>query len=244
MKTSALSRPSTPEKLNEEIQKTLNETNLPQIMNPAMPEADVNQANENEFISLQIAVENRDTATVQALIAAGADVNQVDEDGSTPLSVAVENGDIATVRALIAVEADVNQVDGDGFTPLGIAEIKCRDDGFNPLEIAERQCRNEIATLLRGSLPAAGESPSLQPTFLEIDVPENVEEEREKFPDIDVPENVEEEREKEEFLTESATESGNSMATTIARRQRKPTGVVGGAVAGPAATSEKCCVII
>ena len=49
-----------------------------------------------------------DTASVVALIEAGADVNERDADGRTPVMAATRGNHVETVRALIDAEADVD----------------------------------------------------------------------------------------------------------------------------------------
>jgi ankyrin repeat protein len=61
------------------------------------------------------------TATVQALIGAGADLNLQDSNGSTALIVACMNRSEATVQTLIGAGANLNVRDNDGWTALMMA---------------------------------------------------------------------------------------------------------------------------
>jgi ankyrin repeat protein len=58
-----------------------------------------------------VASEQGHTATVQALIQAGADLNLQDKSGLTALMIASHEGHMASVRALIGVGADPNLQD-------------------------------------------------------------------------------------------------------------------------------------
>ena len=61
------------------------------------------------------------TATVAALLAAGADANVPDPDGMTPLHFAAMNGQIEAVRLLLAAGADPHAQDSLGRAPLHYA---------------------------------------------------------------------------------------------------------------------------
>ena len=67
------------------------------------------------------ASEHDDTATVKALLAAGADVNGRSGDGATALHWAAQNDDMALARLLISKGAKVNAVTDLGVTPLWVA---------------------------------------------------------------------------------------------------------------------------
>ncbi len=58
------------------------------------------------------------TASVKALLDAGAPVDQADDDGITPLAWAAISNRVETARVLIEHGADVNHVDKKGMTPL------------------------------------------------------------------------------------------------------------------------------
>ncbi|MGD0667680.1 MAG: ankyrin repeat domain-containing protein [Bryobacteraceae bacterium] len=66
---------------------------------------------------LMVATSQR-TASVRALLDAGADVNEADDDGITSLSWAAISNRVELARLLIQRGADVNHVDKKGMTPL------------------------------------------------------------------------------------------------------------------------------
>ena len=69
------------------------------------------------------AAKKGDTATVRALLDAGADVN-ANDGGETVLMAAAVEGHIATVQALIAAGADVNATTNNGVTALMAAAME------------------------------------------------------------------------------------------------------------------------
>jgi uncharacterized protein len=72
------------------------------------------------------ATQQRDSAAVQALLAAHADVNAAEADGTTALDWAAHWDDAATVTALIRAGADVNAANDYGVTALTLA---CQNRG-------------------------------------------------------------------------------------------------------------------
>ena len=70
---------------------------------------------------LTFAAMNGDTASVQALLAAGAEVNYQYESRGTALLWAAGGGHTASVQALLAAGAEVNLQDEVGRTALGVA---------------------------------------------------------------------------------------------------------------------------
>jgi hypothetical protein len=89
----------------------------------ADPRVDVNQAEEDGFTPLGIAIQNDRAEVVQALLASPrVDVNRVDNYGRTPLWIAIWNDYAAMVSTLLTnPRVDVNQPNNDGVTPLRIA---------------------------------------------------------------------------------------------------------------------------
>ncbi len=81
------------------------------LIPPLVNAQDINQ----ELID---AAERGDTATVQALLDAGADVNFQDDMRGTALMDAAISGHTATVQALLDAGADVDAQDKDGLTAL------------------------------------------------------------------------------------------------------------------------------
>ena len=69
---------------------------------------------------IYIAIQNNNSAMIDALIAAGANVNQP-TSGITPLMLSIRFGQSAIADKLIAAGADVNKSDNQGITPLMIA---------------------------------------------------------------------------------------------------------------------------
>ena len=76
------------------------------------------------------------TATVAALLLAGADVNAGTIDGTTALMYAIQVRSESIVRVLLHGGADVNARDGDGATALHIAAEKAGHDSMVRLLIA------------------------------------------------------------------------------------------------------------
>jgi len=84
---------------------------------------------------LELATTHR-TASVEALLKAGAKVDEVDSDGMTALSWAAIANRADMARLLIANGADVNHVDKKGMTPLlYAASIDFGDSGMTDLLI-------------------------------------------------------------------------------------------------------------
>ena len=67
------------------------------------------------------AVEQRDTRTVEALLARRADVNAPQPDGASALHWASHYDDVALVRRLLAAGANPNAANDHGVTPLALA---------------------------------------------------------------------------------------------------------------------------
>ena len=87
------------------------------LLNPHFIKAqDINQR-------LLSAAFSGDTATVQALLDAGADVNAKSNAGWTALFYAAESGHTATVQALLDAGADVSAKNNLGWTALMGAAI-------------------------------------------------------------------------------------------------------------------------
>ncbi len=74
-------------------------------------------------VSLVDAIVTRDSAAVQAHLAAGSDVNAADATGRTPLVAAASSGQPETIKVLLAAGADINAPGPQGNTPL-IAAIQ------------------------------------------------------------------------------------------------------------------------
>ena len=74
-------------------------------------------------ISIHVAAEFGQIASVKQHLAGGTDVDAKDEDGETPLHVAMGYGHKEIVELLIAKGADVNAKDEDGKTPLQLAAL-------------------------------------------------------------------------------------------------------------------------
>ena len=70
------------------------------------------------------AIQKRDKAAVEALLAKGADVNAADKDGRTPLHEAASYSNKGGAELLLAKSADVNAADKYGATPLHSAATK------------------------------------------------------------------------------------------------------------------------
>eukprot|EP00613_Pedinella_sp_CCMP2098_P077030 CAMPEP_0171938560 /NCGR_PEP_ID=MMETSP0993-20121228/35586_1 /TAXON_ID=483369 /ORGANISM="non described non described, Strain CCMP2098" /LENGTH=178 /DNA_ID=CAMNT_0012580181 /DNA_START=134 /DNA_END=667 /DNA_ORIENTATION=+ len=90
--------------------------------------AAVNQARNDGFTPLCIAVQKGHLDVVQLLLDGGAAVNQASNDGSTLLLSAVHQGRLDVVQLLLKRGAAVNQASNDGFTPLYIAVLLGRLD--------------------------------------------------------------------------------------------------------------------
>lgn len=67
------------------------------------------------------AVNAKDVAQVQTLLAQGAPVDSADWADETALQIAILANDTTIVRLLLAHGADVNHKDNEGFTPLALA---------------------------------------------------------------------------------------------------------------------------
>ena len=63
----------------------------------------------------------RHTATMEALIAAEASTGVVSINEGTPMHIAANQGHTATLEALIAADASTKAVDSDGRTPMHTA---------------------------------------------------------------------------------------------------------------------------
>lgn len=74
-------------------------------------------------IPLVDAILTRDSAAVQAHLAAGSDVNAATANGVTPLVAAASSGQPETIKSLLAAGADINAPGSQGNTPL-IAAIQ------------------------------------------------------------------------------------------------------------------------
>ena len=78
----------------------------------------VDAADEDGIMPLHFAAEHGHTATMRALLAAGACVDVPNSDGVPPLHWAAGYGNADIVRALLAAGARVDATNSDGFTPL------------------------------------------------------------------------------------------------------------------------------
>lgn len=70
---------------------------------------------------LEMAVDNKDTAAVKALLLAGANAALIGAQGGSLLTKACINQDLGTAAALIQAGAEVNVVDNDGRQPIHYA---------------------------------------------------------------------------------------------------------------------------
>jgi hypothetical protein len=70
------------------------------------------------------AVQGRERARLQALLAAGVDVNEPNDKGVTALKVAADINDVNTLNTLILAGANPGAKSGDGKTALHIAESR------------------------------------------------------------------------------------------------------------------------
>lgn len=123
-------------------------------------------SDDEDGMTLDIAVTDGNIDTVKLLISQGADVNVRDIDGNTPLHIAAEFGYINIAKLLIANRAKINIKNNDNETPLHIAaekghrnivklllsrraNINVRDNNRNtPLHVAVFTQRIDIAKLL------------------------------------------------------------------------------------------------
>jgi hypothetical protein len=87
--------------------------------------ADVNQADENGFTCLTVAVHGCKIDAVRCLVKElGVDVNQSEHDGATALIIAARKGHLDMIRCLVKeLGADVNQAMHNGCTPLMYASF-------------------------------------------------------------------------------------------------------------------------
>lgn len=79
---------------------------------------------DDEWFPLMVACQNRNTAAVSALIAAGAKLDNRDSKGRTALMHAVKSGCVDIAQMLLVKGANANAKSMDGMTPLIIAARK------------------------------------------------------------------------------------------------------------------------
>lgn len=135
--------------------------------------ADLNEVDRG-YTPLTAAVESSQSASIAALLDAGANVNAPDGRGNTALHEACLRGQAETVDLLLAKGADVKAADNQGQTPLHRASATNRSDIVEkllkagadvnaedkmrrtPLSVARSRRQNDVAALLEergGTVP-------------------------------------------------------------------------------------------
>jgi uncharacterized protein len=111
----------------------------------------VNASSKDGFTPLMAAASQGQTATVKALIAAGADLNVLNSAHDTALLLAIRNGHKSTILALLDAGADPKILDGGGGTTLLQAALYMDDPDIVHRLIAAGVSTSSVGVEANGS---------------------------------------------------------------------------------------------